>query len=322
LLQAYLARRDSRASAEPAGDEWDNRLEDIRKAFEDRSGPIEQSFIAPRIRAAVALTSYDELLLVFDEPVSGSSADLVALLTEAERLAYTAWHRLSQYDRRLCIRLCYSIAVSVLRDLDDATSAERSEHDHSATLGMLRSRAADARQFLDLCASRTIAIRYVQGIVQGLVVVVAALAIAGVGLALADASDPDIGRALGAAAAGATGATVSVLSRITLAGFRKALPPLVTVATLGYEESRLSIRFIAALRPFMGAAFGAAAYAVAASSVRADSGERAEETFLYLAVAFAAGFSERFATDPVLRGGQRESSSAGAERTESRAELP
>ena len=309
LIEVYLARRDDRAAPEAARGEWDTRIATVSKAFETEHGDIERSFIASRIRAGLLLTGHDECILVFDEAITEETADFVALLAEIERLAYVAWHRLSNYDRRLCVRLLFSVGALLLRHLDEGRTVPRegpaSDYAGNATLGMLRSRIDEARQFLDLGTSRTIALRYVEGIVQGLLIVVAALVGVGVCLALTNGADTHVSRALGAGAAGAAGATVSVLSRVTLASFREALPPLVTAATLGYHQARFSIRFVAALRPFMGAAYGAAAYAVAASSVRPGSGDPAEQTFLYLALAFAAGFAERLATDPVFRSGQR-----------------
>jgi hypothetical protein len=85
-------------------------------------------------------------------------------------------------------------------------------------------------------------------------------------------------------AAGAIGALVSVMSRMSKAdSFR-----------LDFEVGRPALRRIGSFRPFLGAAFGVVTYFVLESGLLETNRTGRERFFYFATLAFVAGFSERF----------------------------
>jgi hypothetical protein len=107
------------------------------------------------------------------------------------------------------------------------------------------------------------------------------------------------GQLLLVATAGAVGAAISVPMRMTSGSFRMNLP------TLNAEMKGTDVRLVAALRPVMGLVLALATYAVVlAGLVPMDEGQDAtQQTALYVAIGFLAGFTERFAQDMFVRSG-------------------
>ena len=102
-----------------------------------------------------------------------------------------------------------------------------------------------------------------------------------------------------ALSAGATGALVSVLMRMTVGEFSMNLP------TLDGEMRETDVHLVAAIRPLIGAVSGVIAYALVRSSlVPLDPPNADDPTFLWMGVAFLAGFSERLAQDMFARSGR------------------
>jgi hypothetical protein len=85
-------------------------------------------------------------------------------------------------------------------------------------------------------------------------------------------------------AAGAIGALVSVMSRMSKADTFK----------LDFEVGRPALRRIGSFRPFLGAAFGVVTYFVLESGLLETTREGRERFFYFGTLAFVAGFSERF----------------------------
>ena len=109
-------------------------------------------------------------------------------------------------------------------------------------------------------------------------------------------------------AAGALGASVSVLTRMASAQEGRF--------TVDYEIGRVPLALLGSLRPFLGGIFGVVAYfALKGELVQFKPPKDATSFFYYAALAFVAGFSERF-VQVILGGAQRmfgtEDSAAGA----------
>ena len=101
-------------------------------------------------------------------------------------------------------------------------------------------------------------------------------------------------------AAGAVGALVSVISRMSKAdSFR-----------LDFEVGRPALRRIGSFRPFLGGVFGVVTYFVLESGMLEITKMGREKFFYYGTLAFVAGFSERFTK--VLLGAAEQAVPGGA----------
>jgi hypothetical protein len=90
--------------------------------------------------------------------------------------------------------------------------------------------------------------------------------------------------------AAALGAFVSVLSRMT----RGQL-------VLSYESGKTMMRLLGAIRPLLGALFGAAVFVLLESQMLGISPPQHPSEYYYVGIAFLAGFSERFAQDMIAK---------------------
>ena len=116
---------------------------------------------------------------------------------------------------------------------------------------------------------------------------------------VAGASFSDVaGQLVLVAIAGAVGATVSVMWRMTSGTFSINLP------TLDYGTARSQLRLMGALRPAIGSVFALAIFVFAMSPILPLQEGTQRDTYLLIALGFLAGFSERFAQDMFVRSGQ------------------
>ena len=91
----------------------------LLRNFVDQHGALSGSYFAEHCRAAAVFTSEDEIEVVLARDVP--CPDLVQIIRRAQGLAYSTWHRLEKYDRKLCQRMIFSVIVEVLRRLDKET---------------------------------------------------------------------------------------------------------------------------------------------------------------------------------------------------------
>jgi hypothetical protein len=159
-----------------------------------------------------------------------------------------------------------------------------------ADVGLLERQLAEAEEAFELAAQRNAQIRYARGMVVGmtsLAVVYAALA------AVFALTDTPLAYAI-AGLTGGVGAVVSVLQRMT-----------ANRVQIDFRAAGELIEAFGALRPFVGAVFGLALFALVESGllsiVDVASGE---QLAFYALVGFLAGFNERFAQD-MLAGSAR-----------------
>jgi hypothetical protein len=297
----------------------------LMEAFEDEHGAFCRSYFARDAYAAAVLTDRDEISIVLGSDLPHESRHLVALLLRCEQIAYAAWHRLAAYDRRLCQNMIFSVIEELLRRLDrqaslrhdgagpaanggppartagpprgDEAGGRRGRPDDE--LDELREHLEDAEEFMLRCAARRAQIRYLKGMLAGTaavgLVIAAAAAVAGLATGIGDL----VGQLLVVATSGALGAFVSVLARMTSGTFRMNLP------TLSYEMRSTDLLLMGILRPLIGVIFALAGYVLVVSALLPMAArDTGTEIFLYAAVGFLAGFSERVAQDMFVRSGQ------------------
>jgi hypothetical protein len=291
-LAAYLARSDQVPSEERAV--LRHEFPDMFEQFERTNGRIVRWYIAREVFAAAALTDRDEITVTLGRDLRPQSAELVELIRRCQQVAYTAWHRLHRFDRRQCQTMIFSVVEEALRRLDTRARVQPDE-----CLGPLRERLDQAEEFMLRCAARRAQAKYLKGMLTGTVLTGGLLG--AVTLSLIEGGDLTrlAGQLLLVATAGAVGAVVSVLWRMTSDSFRMNLP------TLSHEMKGTDLRLMAGLRPVIGLVFGLASIALVMGAViPVDTQSGATQTALFAGIAFLAGFSERLAQDMFVRSGQ------------------
>jgi hypothetical protein len=159
-------------------------------------------------------------------------------------------------------------------------------------------RLNEAEEFMLRCATRRAQGKYLEGMLGG--TVATGLTVGAVALVVLE--DDHMTRLAGlllVATAGAVGAVVSVLWRVTSGSFRMNLP------TLSHEMKGTDVRLVAGLRPVIGLICALATITLVMGAViPVDKQTGAEQTALFAGIGFLAGFSERLAQDMFVRSGQ------------------
>jgi hypothetical protein len=295
---------------------------DLLSSFEANHGAICRSYFARSVYASAVLTEHDEIAIALGCEIPQESRDLVELLLRCQQVGYLAWHRLAEYDRRLCQNMVYSVVEELLRRLDQRAAEHAGKNGKSPAavpaseiivavngrgrrtrredeLDGLREHLDEAEDFMLRCATRRAQLRYLRGMLTGTAAIAAVIGAVTARLAATGALSGLAGQLLAVATAGAVGAAVSVLARMTSGTFRMNLP------TLNFEMRGTDLWLMGALRPVIGVVFGLASYVFVHSGlVPLEPGKGETPTFLFTAVGFLAGFSERFAQDMFVRSGQ------------------
>jgi hypothetical protein len=262
--------------------------------FERANGQLVRWYMAEKVFAAAALTDRDDIVVSLGRRLPAGSAELVDLVRCCQQVAYSAWHRIAPFDRRQCQNMIFSVIEEALRRLD--TSGRVAD---DACLAPLTNRLREAEEFMLRCAARRAQGKYLKGMLLGTAgtgVVVAAVATA---LLVGDHFTRLAGQLLLVATAGAVGAVVSVLWRMTSGSFRMNLP------TLSHEMKGTDVRLMAAFRPVIGLVFALAVIVlVMGALIPVDQRSGVTQTALFAGIAFLAGFSERLAQDMFVRSGQ------------------
>jgi hypothetical protein len=277
-----------------------HRLKDLYpqllEDFEAQAGAMRRWYFSDTQLLGAALTDDDQISVLIGPHLTTCDPQLIELVRQCQEVGYTAWHRLAPYDRRLCQDMVFSVIEEAFRMLEDK-GCPKARYTHCVKV--LTRRLEAAEQFMLRCASRRAQSCYLKGVLLGLGAIGAVLAGAtGVLLVIHEATQFQ-GQLLLVATAGAVGAAISVPMRMTSGSFRMNLP------TLNAEMKGTDVRLVAALRPVMGLVLALATYAVVlAGLVPMDEGHDAtQQTALYVAIGFLAGFTERFAQDMFVRSG-------------------
>jgi hypothetical protein len=191
--------------------------------------------------------------------------------------------------QRIGLQLVMAAAAHLLSLVDERTRHERNER--KTVLKRSLAEVDAVRRYYQSAANGDAQIVYSFGMLAGVaVLVVTSLFIGGV-LNVAGIDDAEF---FGCMTAGALGAVVSVMARISAGRL-----------TLHYDIGRGDLVFLGAIRPLLGAIFGLAMYFAVISgilelfAIAGDEGTK--RLYFLLVIAFLAGFSERWAKD-VLHG--------------------
>lgn len=300
LATAYVHAHGKGEAGEEQRAKLRRALPRMLHAFEQEHGPIVRSYLSETL-AAACLTKRDELFVSIGQRASDGPDNLVALLRRCERVGYTAWHRLHEFDRRSCQQQLWNVIEDALRLLEAHPTGSASQPARRAiddSVARLEKRVDAAEDFMLRCAARRTQAHYLKGMLLGALVLGVVLAavlatIAVVGTVRRPAAD-----LLLVALAGSAGAVFSVLARMTSGSLQTNLP------TLDHDMKNTDLRLIAALRPLVGLVSALALYVlVKGGIVPMSTGTDATRTALATGVAFLVGFSERLAQDVFIRSG-------------------
>jgi len=271
----------------------------LLRTFSAEHEGIRRSYFARHCLAAAVLTGRDEIEVVLARDMP--SSELIQVIRRAQALGYLAWHRLEMYDRSLCQRMIFSVILEVLRRLDrDSAAGERNPETTGGGLAQLQRNLDEAEDFMLRCATRRAQTEYLQGLLtHGSLLLVPLLAATATTVLVDHESFAGVlGQALLVTIAGAVGALVSVMWRMTSGTFSINLP------TLDYASARSQLRLMGALRPAIGGIFALAVFVFAMSPLLPLNSESRGDPYFLVALGFLAGFSERFAQDMFVRSGQ------------------
>ena len=260
----------------------------IRAAFEKKSGSIDEFYACTKIRAAVLLTSNDDIHLYYDV---GQCPQADALLAGAYQLAIEVPQYLNGNDLRRCLEMIFDTLNGALGMMNRVADGKLGQDQiltvDEDTLKVYEDDLVHAQTFFDRATQRRSQITYFGGTTVGLAIPAAVIGCLIFFWSQAD-SDFDFGPLVGALGAGAVGAWISVIQRMASSSLQ-----------LDYSAGSSQLRLLGMVRPVVGAIFGAALYFVIESEVlpltiRSDG---RNDLFFFIAVGFIAGFQERWAQD-------------------------
>ena len=298
LDQVIEARRMQRAEFNPDPTERRQflrlapRLEQLYGAL--HGGALEDTYFCPHILAGAVITADHEIHLRYPpEAVAAVAPEFEEAIWRCTSLSRQGFPDMNTVDHRMALRILHSLAVYLLGVLDSQHTASRESGEDDRAAGSRRieesivvaNRELDhAAAFIEQAGRRTTLRRYTQAMPIGVTFVI----LLGWVLSLAPGSELELGLTLGILAAGAIGAVISVLARITHG--KMDVDP---------RAGGFAVRLSGACRPVLGAVFGVALYVVLMSKlipvdIPADNATRA---YFFYTLAFLAGFSERLAQD-------------------------
>jgi hypothetical protein len=291
-------------------------------AFERRHGKIVNSYWCTNVESAVALTLRppSRLLRLVGVPdtlrlhrvsdwATKDKPEIAEALHECDALAIKASEVLVGKARPIALQLVMASAGHLL-SLVDERSAHGSTAKTKRAVTVQRRELGRTESYVRKAANGEAQIVYVFGMTLG----VAGLALLTALIALfADPGRIDSREFFGCLLAGSLGALVSVMSRISSGRF-----------LLASDFGARYPLFLGILRPLIGSIFGLVIYFALASGLvkvfnlpEQGSGPRADNASLYFyaAMAFLAGFSERWARDMLLgsRGMARDESTGSSQ---------
>jgi hypothetical protein len=256
-------------------------------------------YFASHIDAAAIMTADDGLYVQF-KPTGSNDGDFINLLIRLNGVHIKARHALQGQDYRTIMESVFtgiSLCMSSL-DLDWSSRPEPADkkvvkRERARILRFLQGECARAEQDLDNIIHRRAERTYFNGMLG------AVLALGAAAVALANLLDHSGGfdttyrYLLTVGLAGGIGATISVMWRITFGRFS---PSNAIIAFQRGKRASLTLAILGAVRPFIGVVFGLIVFALdRAGLLPLKSPGNADDLYFYAAIAFFAGFSERWA---------------------------
>jgi hypothetical protein len=294
-------RYDSPISEEERA-KLDRDYHEALEIFEDEHGKLLNAYWCADVESAVALTAgkpnsgwMRRLLSVaprfhrVSDWATKDEPDIARALHHCDELAIRAGEVLRGRSRRIAVQLVMTSACHLLSLVD--ARGENPPHAHKAAVAAeLRELAAVGRSYRQ-SANGDAQLVYFAGMAVGIAALGLLYLSAG---SILDREGVNAETIVGCLVAGALGAVVSVIARVNSGSF-----------SLDEDVARGYTLFLGSLRPWIGSIFGLLIYfAVTSNFVQVfEVPKDATEAFYFFCVlAFAAGFSERWAQDTLTGG--------------------
>lgn len=306
LVRIHFRWRQALRSDSTVGDELCAKLDrdyhEALECFEEEHGKLINAYWCAEVESAVALTAgkpnsgwLRRLLSVsprfhrVSDWATRDEPEIARALHHCDELAVRAGEVLRGRSRRIAIQLVMTSACHLL-SLVDARGDNPPEAQKAAVAAELRELAEVARSYRQ-SANGDAQLVYFAGMAVGIAALGLLYLFTG---SVLDREGVDAETIVGCLVAGAVGAVVSVIARVNSGSF-----------ALDEDVARGYTLFLGSLRPWIGSIFGLLIYfAVTSNFVQIfQVPEDATEAFYFFCVlAFAAGFSERWAQDTLTGG--------------------
>jgi hypothetical protein len=272
----------------------EKRYREFVERFEAENGAIVSQYWCTTEASGIALTIKRRPLLLADTvqlhwATGWSTTDrpkLMRLLYECETLAVRIQEVLRDTSRRLAIQSLFNVMSLVLAFAETPHAS-----DDKAVADITRTTRAGLKEihaYYCHAAERSGQITYTGGMLFGMVIPLL-ISIAG-WIVVGNHHGSAVGIGLLCFSAGAVGALVSVMSRLSSGKVR-----------VDWEFGKDTLRTLGSLRPFVGAVFGLITYlALKSGVIGIDLANKAGSSYYFVVFSFAAGFSERLAQDMLL----------------------
>ena len=277
-----------------------------RRKFSEQHGSIEKDYWNKKPTAGCALTGdgYVHSVMNITDPELVLYEDRVhQLCRDVHRTFGAAAHpnKKAEKDLKDAAEMLYAVLTRVIVTASVLEKEDASQHERDEALAAVRIQWKSTSTSVEEMIQRQARFEYLEGVGLGALITIPAMAFAGwaaVHYGANQLNQPGAPGSLTAAIiGGAAGAVISVTQRMTT----QTRTPLVIDFTAPKQQKIA----LGALRPIVGAVFGAVIYFAIIGgllAVEARTGKDASITVAFFAVAgFAAGFSERFAVDVLQR---------------------
>jgi hypothetical protein len=309
LVRAHFRREEERKWHGDAGKEAQDDYRAQLDAFEREEGKLAAVYWSTRNASAVAITIGAESgarnplaetetkvrLHRVTDWVTKDAANIADLLHECDLLAIRVAEILRGTSERITMRWLFAVQAHLL-GFFERTDGRGGEAER-ALVESQRRELMKIEEYYLRTAAKAGRIVYVSGMLVGAVVIVTLGALLALVLASAYPAHwtAEVQNLLLCTGAGAVGALVSVLSRMSGGSDR---------FTVDFEVGRPLLRRLGLYKPIVGSVFGVALYFLLASGLLMTKAPDGEVMYFYGIVAFFAGFSERF-TGVIFGGAQR-----------------
>ena len=314
----FLRQRElQEGHVEPYEGPAEERYREFEERFQEQNGTIVSQYWSSSAASGIALTIKRRPLLLADGvrlhwATNWSTKDkpkLMRLLYECESLAVRVQEVLRDTSRRVAMQSLFNVFSFLL----GFAETERAQDDNAVRQidKAIRERLEKIESYYRKAAIRSGQITYVGGMLFGMVPMLPLGIVAAVAIANAHNHKSAAGIGILCFCAGAVGALMSVMSRLSAGTVR-----------VDWEFGKDTLRTLGGLRPCVGAVFGLMTFlALKSGVVGLKLAGDGDNSYYYIVFAFAAGFSERLAQDMLL-GSTLESVTSRGKRPETEAPQP
>jgi hypothetical protein len=296
VFEAYLYKNEDLNKNSESRLAYQKYFPELLHIFQRKHGAIKECYYDSQARAGAVLTEKDdfyfELYELYDETLENMG--IRELLNQCSWLHIECLELPRGKDRRVLTEKIYDICTDLLSLIDTRKRVNTNEHcagGVESILAMSREELKRTQERYKLSAQRQAQFNYFMGMLIGIAVVLMS--------AMADWRKfvkPDLIKSDNATFSfevlsmcllfGGVGAVVSVMSRMTLDG-------LILDIRVGF----IQLVLLGVFRPIIGAVFGVVLYLIIASKLLPIEVTSTKEQLFFAALAFLAGFSERWAQD-------------------------